>query len=294
MEANGIICPLCKSKEYNIIYFAEKNNKETKYSPAESIKERGAILKCARCDIAYKADWPSERELKEGYEESIDKQYFGLVEERRRSFQYLIEQIERRLPKGKLLDVGCGEGTLVDIAVKRGWEAEGIEPNKNFVKWAKKNYGVKIKQGSVFNEKLEKNSYDAITLLDVIEHVPDPILFLKRCRELLKDGGYIVISTPNFGSLFSRIMKKNWFYILSIHLFYFTPKTINMILKKSGFRTLAIKPYYLRTSIDYILSKSKNYLGFIGKAFYSFGKISGMNKKSFNYCLGQMIIFARK
>lgn len=287
-------CPICNFQSYYIIYQKILDKDDNSYSPAISEKEKGAIVKCKRCKTIYKLNFPSNKKLKEGYEESVDDQYLSLLNDRRRTFSELLDVIERYSRRGKILDIGCAEGTLIDIAKKRGWDVTGIEPNKNFIKWAKKNYDIEIIQGSIPNKRLRKGSFDVITLLDVVEHVPDPEKFLRECSHLLKKGGNMFISTPDFSSIHSRLMGRKWFYILNIHLFYFTRDTLKPLLEKAGLRLMAKKHYYLLSSLDYFFRKSRNYLGLFGDFIHKIVKISGLDNKFVKYWLGQSLFVCRK
>ncbi len=294
MKKELIKCPLCASSSYEIVYPALPAHRESRYAPAQSTRETGMIVRCGICDVVYKAPFPKQETLKAGYEESIDNQYVTLLPERRASFLGVIKNIERRVKRGRLLDIGCGEGTLLDIARQRGWDVTGVEPNKHFVAWAEKNYHLSILQGDAHHLRLCKNYYDVITLLDVIEHVHNPDLYLKRCYQLLAPGGVIFISTPNFDSIISRVMRRRWFYILSIHVFYFTTKTLSALLRKSGFVSVKVHKYMLKTSLGYVLEKSHNYIGTVGVALDKLARATKAHRWPIKYWLGQSMFIAEK
>lgn len=286
-------CPLCGSQKHVIVYPALSKQVFRAYAPSKSSKETGAIVRCCACHVVYKEQFPDKKMLKAGYEESIDEEYLALLRERRATFEGVMNVIERYRKKGRILDVGCAEGTLLDIARKRGWDVSGVEPNKHLVAWARKQYGLKIVQGTIGQRALKNNAYDVITLLDVIEHVAEPEKFLRRCHELLAPHGMIFISTPDFGSVWSRVMKRRWFYILSIHVFYFTKQTLSALLRRAGFEVVATQRYRLRTSLGYVAEKSKNYLGPIGNAFAWLVRALRLENKAVKYWLGQRMFISR-
>ncbi len=301
-NTNHSPCPICKNKQAFIVYPALNTEARLSYSPADSTREEGAIVRCTRCKVIYKDPFPKPLMLQQGYEESIDEQYLALLPERRATFRHVLATIERHIgkkqkiknKKRRILDIGCAEGTLLSLARERGWDVAGVEPNKHLVKWAKKNQNLEIMQGSVYNKRLKRNSFDVITLLDVIEHVHNPIKFLSRCNELLVPGGTIFISTPDIGSPIARVMRRRWFYILSIHVFYFTEQTLSNILNKAGFCNVETHPYLLRTRLSYVADKSCNYLGPLGKLFYTFVRTLGLNNREITYWLGQRMFVAQK
>jgi len=301
-KTNHSPCPLCKNKQASIVYPALNPRANSSYSPADSTREEGAIVKCTRCKVIYKYPFPKSLVLQQGYEESIDEQYLAFLPERRATFRQVISSIERHIGKRqkvkninqRILDIGCAEGTLLSLARERGWDVAGVEPNKHLVKWAKKNQNLGIMQGSVYNKRLKRNSFDVITLLDVIEHVHNPIKFLSRCNELLVPGGTIFISTPDIGSPIARVMRRRWFYILSIHVFYFTRQTMSRVLNKAGFDNVKSSPYFLRTRLSYVTEKSKNYIGALGSIFCSVARALGLGNREITYWLGQRMFVARK
>lgn len=298
-------CPLCGNKKAVAVYPAlEQREQKEAYAPAASGKETGAIVRCLRCDVVYKDPFPKPETLRKGYEESIDEQYLALLPERQATFARVLSVVERYRRDGdgkgktrkkpRLLDVGCAEGTLLALARKRGFVVMGVEPNKHFVRWAWKHQKLRILQGSVYNRRLKKNSYDIITLLDVIEHVHNPRDFLRRCYNLLAPGGVLLVSTPDMGSWIARAMKRRWFYILSIHVFYFTQKTMSALLRAAGFRDIESERYLLRTRLAYVAEKSKNYLGPLGTAMQATIRALGLEEREVTYWLGQRLFIAHR
>ncbi len=108
---------------------------------------------------------------------------------------------------GKLLDIGCGNGTFLDFMNKLGWETIGIDFDEKAIMNSKiKNLNVKL--GSLAEQNFPNDFFDAITLSHVIEHVYQPNELLKECYRILKINGKMVISTPNSASLGHKIFKK--------------------------------------------------------------------------------------
>ncbi len=128
--------------------------------------------------------------------------------------------------RGRLLDVGCGNGAFLARMRDFGWEVRGVEPDARAADVARRHYGLSVFHGTL--EAFEPSeSYDGITLNHVIEHVPNPIELLQTSERLLKPGGRLVIATPNVLSLGARVFGSSWRGLeVPRHLCLFSPKSL--------------------------------------------------------------------
>jgi len=133
----------------------------------------------------------------------------------------------------ELLDVGCGLGQFVEVANRRGWIAEGLELSRGAVNFACRQ-GVTVRELDFLSEEIKPNSYDLVTLFEVIEHVPTPAEFLRRAGEVVRPGGLVYLTTPNFASVDRFLLGQNWGIIHREHLTYFTPHTLRALVKKTS------------------------------------------------------------
>ena len=132
----------------------------------------------------------------------------------------------------EVLDVGCGLGQFVDVANSSGWIAEGLELSSGAVDFAHRQ-GLAVRELDFLSEEIKPNSYDLVTLFEVIEHVPNPAEFLYRAGEVVRPGGLVCLTTPNFASVDRFLLGKNWGLIHREHLTYFTPRTLRSLVKKA-------------------------------------------------------------
>lgn len=140
---------------------------------------------------------------------------------------------------GRLLDVGCGLGFFLKAISCLVGECVSVEVSDNQAIYANEKLGVKVLKGEMTELALPRESFDVITLWDVIEHVSSPIKCLDECHRLLKEGGLIVISTPNYDSITRMIVGEKWLVLNPPeHLSYFTPTTLRKALEKEGFLPL--------------------------------------------------------
>jgi 2-polyprenyl-3-methyl-5-hydroxy-6-metoxy-1,4-benzoquinol methylase len=138
-------------------------------------------------------------------------------------------------PGGRLLEVGCGSGAALKEMEARGWSVEGVDFDPQAVKAARaRNLSVRL--GTLEQQAYPDDSFDAIAMVHVIEHVPDPRGLLRECRRILRPGGDLVAITPNAGSLGHRLFGPDWRGLEPPrHLHIFTRRSLEHIAKDAGF-----------------------------------------------------------
>jgi 2-polyprenyl-3-methyl-5-hydroxy-6-metoxy-1,4-benzoquinol methylase len=155
----------------------------------------------------------------------------GLVKHVAAQYRYL----PRQQPGALLLDVGCGNGEFLSKIRALGWHAVGLEfdPKACAVGSSR---GLQIVRGSVPNTSFDSESFDAITLHHVIEHVHDPRAVLDELLGLLKPGGTIVLTTPNWQSYGASFFGPFWRGLEPPrHLVLFTPDALLSLVSDIGF-----------------------------------------------------------
>ena len=149
-------------------------------------------------------------------------------------FAALAERVRRRETKpGHFLDFGCGRGEFLDCMT--GFDGIGLEISA----------GEATRQGRILScdiltaqvEELAPASYDFIVAWDVLEHLSDPVAYLRRLNQLLKPGGRLYLTAPNQDSWVARLTGGRWNLLLLEHLWYFAPGTVTRFLKQCGFVT---------------------------------------------------------
>jgi SAM-dependent methyltransferase len=148
-----------------------------------------------------------------------DRRY-GILKRRR-----AVERFGRR---GRLLDVGCATGVFLHEMQQAGWDVVGIEPNEGAAEYARSRFGLPVRTGTLRTAALPANSFDVVTLWDVLEHLHTPWTDLIEARRLLKESGLLVLRWPNLESLERRWFGQTWLgWDLPRHLYYF-PREILM------------------------------------------------------------------
>jgi SAM-dependent methyltransferase len=149
-----------------------------------------------------------------------------------------------RLPEGRprLLDVGCGEGEFLAEMQSLGWSAEGLDPSAEAVATAQAR-GVRARQATLSEARLEPGSFDAITFRLVFEHLRDPVSALGECRRALKAGGVLWIATPSLDSEAHRVFGRDWISLEPPrHAVLYTASALSRLLVATGFEILAVRP----------------------------------------------------
>jgi SAM-dependent methyltransferase len=200
------------------------------------------------------------------YEDAEDPEYLSEESGLRATFRRnLLEVARYRPPPGRLLDIGCGPGLLLEEAAALGWKASGVEPSIWAVEEGHRR-GLEIQRGTSDNVDLESGSFDVIVANDVIEHVPDPPGFGRRLFELLKPGGVVYLCTPDVSSVVARTLRRWWWSVLPGHLFYFSPETLARVLQAAGLRVLKVGRHPKTFSLDYYAGRFIGYNETVGRA----------------------------
>ncbi len=291
-------CNLCGSSEYKIIHKGLKDEEGTdlkkRYASSSNTIGNDQIVQCKNCGLKYVNPRLMDDEIVNAYSEGSDELFVSQVRGRELTFSKALKKIEKYSSKGNILDIGTAGGSFLKVAKDKGWEVHGVEPNKWLCEWGKKNYGINIKQGTIFDNDFKKESFDVVTLWDVLEHVTDPKKTLEESNKLLKQEGLLVVNYPDIGSLVSRLMGKRWIFLLSVHLYYFDKKTIRKMLEKTGFEVIKMKKHFQSLSLWYLVYRMKAYNKFLYRLGNKIVNTLHLNNFLIPYWLGQTLVIAKK
>src|SRR3989338_5869134 len=145
------------------------------------------------------------------------------------------------------MEIGCSTVVFLDMAQKEGYDVTGVDVSDFACKYATENFGIKTLKGKLEDLKIPENSFDIITMWDVIEHVPDPHTFLREVHRILKEDGIIFILTVNDSSLMGWGAEISYFLTLKQiptltrmihpihHNYHFKEKHLKQYLERNGF-----------------------------------------------------------
>jgi SAM-dependent methyltransferase len=197
------------------------------------------IARCTGCGTRWLSPEPDHVQMEEfddgsGYDGALAFRDAILARHDRS-----LAALERVVKPGRLLDVGCGPGMLLEAARARGWDGSGVDPSSWSVERARA-LGFTAHLGMLEDLALEAGSFDAIALLQVVEHVPDPRPLLEMCRQLLRPGGALLVATPNPRSLLARAKREAFnYWIPPMHCVWYTPRSLARLLGSAGFKDVS-------------------------------------------------------
>ncbi|MCX5667387.1 MAG: methyltransferase domain-containing protein [Candidatus Omnitrophica bacterium] len=293
-------CNLCGSDKYSVVYKTYdgdiSDTEPAFYAITNNSRDVAIrIVKCTICGLIYANPRPSPDLLVNNYIKSTDSLYLEEEAGRRLSAKKILKELKKIKKAGRILDIGCAAGFLLDEAQKAGFNIHGIELSKWAADYARNKLGIKtICQGMLKEAGYPKSHFDVIVLSDVIEHLIDPKGTLVEIRKLLKPDGVICINTPDINSLVSKILRARWWGVKNAHLYYFTRKTLNKILHRTGFLPIKAKTHSRTFTIKYLVNKLNDY----NKALYKICSFLTNNKTKdllININLGDQIeVYAQK
>jgi 2-polyprenyl-3-methyl-5-hydroxy-6-metoxy-1,4-benzoquinol methylase len=171
--------------------------------------------------------------------------------------QRVLTELESLGSGGRLLDLGCATGDFLLAARERGWQPLGVELSAHAAAVARRR-GLEVRVGTLAEANFGPASFDAVTMLDVIEHLSDPLAELREVHRLLRPGGILCVETPNWDSVYRRLLGRRWAALQPrLHLLYFDRRTAAKVLRRAGF-----EPVITRTETVALLSPEGSARGF--------------------------------
>jgi 2-polyprenyl-3-methyl-5-hydroxy-6-metoxy-1,4-benzoquinol methylase len=198
------------------------------------------IVQCRHCGQAY----VNPRAVAEEVDDYFRGPYLSTIEEHgvlkpgiRGIYAGILDRLSALLFPGRLLDVGCAMGHFMVCARERGWAVHGVEASRYAADIGRKRWNLRIQALSNLGDAhLPDNHFDACVLIEVAEHLAYPRTTLEQVFRVLKPGGILYLTTPNFGSYAALLRREEWMAIIPTgHLFYFTFASLSRMLVSVGF-----------------------------------------------------------
>jgi SAM-dependent methyltransferase len=216
------------------------------------------VVRCPGCGLAYLNPRPTPAEIGRYYPDDYHtaRGTGGAVQRlenawRRRQFGEVVGWLAALRPtRGRLLDVGCGAGELLEALRADGWTVRGVEPSERGAEIARRQRGLDVQTAAFDDAVLAPGSCEAVVFAAALEHLHDPLAALMRARTLLAPGGLLaVLFLPRFDSPQARLFGSDWMGLdLPRHLYHFEPRTFAATAQRAGLRVVATEPYSRRHS----------------------------------------------
>jgi SAM-dependent methyltransferase len=234
----------------------------------------GDIFRCRTCGHMQLVPMPTPEMLDAAYADAASDDYVDEEAGQRATARSTLNTIERqsRAVPGRLLDLGCWVGFLLSEAKQRGWETLGVEPSEFGHRYATETLGLEVIRSGLFEAELPAASYDAVTLGDVIEHLPEPGAALDRIHGLLADGGVLWMALPDAGSALARVLGPRWWSVIPTHVQYFTRASVARLLERHGFEVLELGSSPKSFTVAYYLGRIGGYSPALGRGLVAMAK----------------------
>ena len=236
---SGIACNLCGHDGFRVL---------------ESDTPPYRVLCCRRCRLVFVDPAPPAKALCEHYDGDYYHEWIDAQRDRRLAmWEARLDRLGKWTKRGRLLDVGCGEGTFLELARKRGWDVQGTELSRFAADYASRALGREIFCGELAEARFRDGEFDAVTLWHVLEHVTDPGRYLSEVRRILKPKGILIVAVPNVNDLAMQVayravrgkpLRRFSPGDREIHLYHFSAETLTGYMEKTGFRCCSMGPDY--------------------------------------------------
>lgn len=214
------------------------------------------LAACLDCGHLFADPSPRPAFIVSLYEAVEDPLYDEESEGRCKNFIPILKRLARLAPaRGKLFDVGAATGLLLDLARRDGWQVDGIDASAWAARRAAERRGIPLRQGPFEKADLAESSYQAVTMVDLIEHTPTPRAAVAKAASILVPGGVLCLVTPDIHSPAARLAGRRWWHLRPGHLAYFSRSSLDALLRSAGFRVVLRRRYAWTFSAHYLVSR---------------------------------------
>ena len=248
-EFKEINCPVCDA---DVPKFLGWRGGEAHQS---GTGEKTTIVRCKKCSHQYPNPMPFPKVHLEEVYVNADEYFRGHnIEGKKQSGLRLMSEFEQKSGKrGKFLDVGCGAGELLWAAKESGWDAEGVDPSKEFIEIGRERLGVEGRVTILEEANFPDNYFDAVAMSSIIEHLYNPFETLREVHRILRPDGLLWFDAPNedglymqFGNLYMRLRGKKWVVVMAptfapYHVQGFNKNSLKKIIERTGFQISELK-----------------------------------------------------
>lgn len=233
-------CPLCSSEDRDRLFVSRLYADEV------------PVVRCRACGLLYQSPRPADSELAGMYDEKYytgkdakpgdytyaDERSEG--EDARRRASLRMDRIESLVRPGRIVDVGCSFGSLLEEARRRGWDPLGVDVSEYAARHCREDLRIPVHLGSIETAPLERHSARVIHMSEVVEHLARPREAIRKVAAALEPGGWIVVGTANAASVARVARGARWGYFMPGHVVFFSARLLRRLLEEEGFEAFRL------------------------------------------------------
>ena len=263
------------------------------------------LLRCPGCGLGWVAEIAAAASPSTLYGEDYFlcggdgyPDYVAAERAHRRNARGHLDVLDARHPRrGALLEIGCAAGFLLDEAQQRGWATCGVEVSRAMAGVARSRFGLDVRCGPFLDARLPDPGFQAVCFIQVLEHVLDPLAWLRSAFRQLEPGGTLLLETWDAGSAVARFAGSCWQQLSPPSVqFWFDRVSLTRMLERIGFSEIRFAAHGKYVTLDWLLSVAQGkYLGALGRALRALGDASGASGILIHYPLGDLVrVVARR
>ncbi len=246
-------CNICGADDYAVLFPKD-----------EAARQIHTIVRCKQCGLMYAnpqevvdcETFTKDTEMPSFEPEGHSRQYVQKQLVQMPDYERAAHVLNELCPnRGRLLEVGSFMGLLLERFRVAGWDVTGLEPYSPVAKYGRAKYGHNIVEALLPDAGLPEAAFDALVMLHVIEHMPDPAMNVREARRVLKKGGVMVVETPRFDSLMFKIFGRRERSINNCHghIYFFTVPSLRRLLEQNGFEVFRVDLVGRTLTVDRLL-----------------------------------------
>jgi SAM-dependent methyltransferase len=220
-------CNNCGAPEHEVLFGA-------------GVAQRHQIVRCTACGLMYA--YPTGINLEQYThtgEQPMSLESATVVRsyDRLPDYEPIGHELRDFIPTGgRLLEIGCHAGVLLERFRARGWKVRGVEPDPRAAAFARAHFGLEVSASTLEEANFRPRSFDAVAMLHVIEHLDDPAGTVTHIAQVLRPGGMFVVETPVYDTLVYRLLgKRERSLSCDGHVYFYTARTLSALLERCGF-----------------------------------------------------------